>query len=91
MEDKNKLISNFFPVKLNSQIYKYNLNLQKGNVQQLYTEIKETLFRNKDNRELITKNLGKHFVFLNNAFYSTKMMITPLAFELKEDKVSLIL
>lgn len=55
-------------------IYKYNLSVDNGQISELWEEIREVLFKNKDNQQMLKSLLGKNYIFLNNSFYSTQMV-----------------
>lgn len=79
-----QVYSNYFKVLIDTEIHKYNMKLNEGNVNDYLQEIKSKILRNRDNRMKINENLGKHFMFLNNSFYSTNIMKEELKFEIKE-------
>ena len=88
MVNQVQVYSNYFKVTMDEQIFKYNLTLEQGTPKDYIKEIRETIFRNAENRKKISEAIGENFIFLNNSFYSLVVSEEPLEFEMS-NKVKL--
>ena len=84
MQKQIKVYSNFFQVKMEEQIYKYNITISAGNFTEKIKEIRETIFKNPENQKKIKSAIGESYIFLNNSFYSIIMMEESLEFDIKD-------
>lgn len=63
-------MTNYFKVKIDKEIYKYDINLTEGNTNENFPQIKKILFGVKENRDKIYELFGQHFLLLNNSIYT---------------------
>ena len=74
-------MTNNFIVQIDRDIFKYDITITEGNINEHFPEVKKILFSNKENREIITKHFGSHFLLLGNSIYTLQMMPEPLYFD----------
>ena len=78
-------MTNNFVVKIDRDIFKYDLTLSEGNINEHLPQIKKVLFSIKENREIITRNFGQNFLLLGSSIYTLQMIPDPLYFDYTEN------
>lgn len=58
MQRQIQIITNYFEVRLNSDIYKYELEIDNGVLNEQMTEVNAVMFKNKDNRDMLYRTFG---------------------------------
>lgn len=70
MQKKIQILTNYFQVSINRDIYKYDIVMSEGDPVKHKTLVTQTLFKNKENREKLKETFGQNYLFLNNSFYT---------------------
>lgn len=70
MQKKIQILTNYFQVSINRDIYKYDILMSEGDTVKHKTLVTQTLFKNKENREKLKETFGQNYLFLNNSFYT---------------------
>lgn len=70
MQKKIQILTNYFQVSINRDIYKYDIVMSEGDTVKHKTLVTQTLFKNKENREKLKETFGQNYLFLNNSFYT---------------------
>lgn len=68
---------------MKEDILKYDIKLEKGNVNEMIGEIRKTFFKNKDNVTLLKAKFGRNFFFINNSIYTLNSLDSPLELEME--------
>lgn len=61
------------------------MKVESGQIQDFLQDIREVLFRNKDNKMKLRELFGKNYIFFNNSFYTTHIISEALEFPLKDN------
>jgi aubergine-like protein len=78
---KTVVYSNFFPVSFMTLIYKYNIEIDSSSsLSPMHFQeiLRQEIIQNKENRNVISQNLGNQFIFLNGAIYTPFVLSSPL-------------